>query len=98
MGYFTVFWTPKRLVVESEKQAAIHATFDLLVAELRKTSMLPNIQDNVINAPLSLTQGSMRYALYTQQFNDFLRFTGLVSSLQLKSSVFGSSMAWLTLS
>jgi hypothetical protein len=56
-----------------KQHAAIPATFDLLVAELRKTSMLPNIQDDAINALLSLTQGSMRYALYTQQFNDFLR-------------------------
>jgi hypothetical protein len=37
--------------------------------------MLPNVQDNAINALLSLTQGSMSYALYTQQFNDFLRWS-----------------------
>jgi hypothetical protein len=54
-------------------QAAIPYTFDLLVAELRKTTFLPNIQDDVINALPNLTQGSMSYALYTQQFNDFLR-------------------------
>jgi phospholipase C len=35
--------------------------------------MLPNIQDDAINAMLSLTQGSMSYAVYTQQFDDFLR-------------------------
>jgi hypothetical protein len=56
-----------------KQQAAIPATFDLLVAELRKTSMLPNIQDDAINALLNLTQGSMSYVVYTQQFNDFLR-------------------------
>jgi hypothetical protein len=54
-------------------QAAIPSTFDLLVAELRKTTFLPNIQDDAINALLNLTQGSMSYALYTQRFNDFLR-------------------------
>jgi hypothetical protein len=46
---------------------------DLLVAELRKTTFLPNIQDDAINALLNLTQGGMSYAFYTEQFNDFLR-------------------------
>jgi hypothetical protein len=45
----------------------------MLVAELRKTSLLPNIQSNAINALLNLTQGNMSYVVYTQQFNDFLR-------------------------
>jgi NAD dependent epimerase/dehydratase family enzyme len=45
----------------------------MLVAELRKTTFLPNIQDDAINAMLNLAQGSMNYALYTQQINDFLR-------------------------
>jgi hypothetical protein len=45
----------------------------MLVAELRKMTFIPNIQDDAINAMLSLTQGSMSYALYTQHFNDFLR-------------------------
>jgi hypothetical protein len=54
-------------------QAAIPSTFDLLVAELRKTTFLPNIQDDAINALLNLTQGNMSYALNTKQFNDFLR-------------------------
>jgi hypothetical protein len=61
------------LWLNRKQQAVIHATFDLLVAELRKTSMLPNIRDDAINAMLSLTQGNMSYARYTQQFNDFLR-------------------------
>jgi hypothetical protein len=56
-------------------QASIPSTFDLLVAELRKTTFLPNIQDYAINAMLNFTQGSMSYALYTQQFNDFLRLS-----------------------
>jgi hypothetical protein len=34
--------------------------------------MLPNIQDDAINALLGLAQGIMSYALYTKQFNDFL--------------------------
>jgi NAD dependent epimerase/dehydratase family enzyme len=54
-------------------QTAIPSTFVLLVAELRKTTFLPNIQDDAINAMLNLTQGNMSYALYTKQFNDFLR-------------------------
>jgi hypothetical protein len=37
----------------------------MLVAELRKTPMLPNIQDDAINAMLSLTQGNMSYVVYT---------------------------------
>jgi hypothetical protein len=45
----------------------------MLVAELRKTTFLPSIQDDAINALLNITQGSMSYALYTHQFNDFLR-------------------------
>jgi hypothetical protein len=55
-------------------QAAIPSTYDLLVAELRKTTFLPNIQDEAINALLNLTQTHiMSYALYTKQYNDFLR-------------------------
>jgi NAD dependent epimerase/dehydratase family enzyme len=57
-----------------KNQAAFPSTFDLLVAELRKTTFLPNIQDDAINALLNLTQGSMMsYALYTKQYNHFLR-------------------------
>jgi hypothetical protein len=54
-------------------QAAIPSTFDVLVAELRKTTFLLNIQADAINALLNLTQGNMSYALYIKQFNDFLR-------------------------
>jgi hypothetical protein len=39
-----------------------------LVREIRKTSLLPNIGDDAINALLGLTQGSMSYAIYTQFF------------------------------
>jgi hypothetical protein len=52
--------------------AAIPSTFDMLVEVLRKTSLLPSIQDDAINAMLSITQGNMSYAVYTQQFNDFI--------------------------
>jgi hypothetical protein len=45
----------------------------MLVAELRKTTFLPNIQDDAINALVSLTQGNMSYGLCIKQFNDLLR-------------------------
>jgi hypothetical protein len=46
----------------------------MLVAELRKTTFLPNIQDDAINALLNLAQSNtMSYAVYTKQYNDFLR-------------------------
>jgi hypothetical protein len=73
MSYFTVFIPLNGWWLYRKQQGAISATFDLLVAELRKTSMLSNIQDDAINALLSLTKGSMSYALYTQRFSDFLR-------------------------
>jgi hypothetical protein len=44
-----------------------------VVVELRKTSLLANIRDDAINALLSITQGNMSYAFYTQQFNEFSR-------------------------
>jgi hypothetical protein len=55
MGYFTVFWTLNMWWLNRKHQAAIPSTFDMLVEELRKTSMLPNIQDDAINALLSIT-------------------------------------------
>jgi hypothetical protein len=55
-------------------QYAIPFTYDLLVAELRKTAFLPNIQDDAINALLNLTQSNtISSAIYTKQYNDFLR-------------------------
>jgi hypothetical protein len=66
-GHLNGWWLNRK------NQAAIPSTFDLLVAELRRTTFLPNIQDEAINALLNLTQGSMSYALYTKQYNDFLR-------------------------
>jgi hypothetical protein len=79
-SYDSVIWVTSQLSghlngwwLNRKVQGAIPSTFDLLVAELRKTTFLPNIQDDAINALLNLTQGSMRYAFYTKQFNDFLR-------------------------
>jgi 8-oxo-dGTP pyrophosphatase MutT (NUDIX family) len=66
-GHLNGWWLNRKV------QAAIPSTFDQLVAELRKTTFLPNIQDDAINALLNLTQGSMSYAIYAKQFNDFLR-------------------------
>jgi hypothetical protein len=37
------------------QQATIPASFDSLMEELRKTSLLPNIRDNAINAMLGIT-------------------------------------------
>jgi ADP-ribose pyrophosphatase YjhB (NUDIX family) len=52
-GHLNGWWLNRKM------QASIPSTFDLLVAELRKTTLLPNIQDDAINALLNLTQGSM---------------------------------------
>jgi hypothetical protein len=65
-GHLNGWWLNRNV------QDAIPSTFDLLVSELRKTTFLPDIQDDAINAMLDLTQGSMSYALYTKQYNDFL--------------------------
>jgi hypothetical protein len=79
-SYDSVIWVSSQFVghrngwwLNRKVQAAIPSTFDMLVAELRKTIFLPNIQDDAINAMLSLTQGIMSYALYTKHFNDYLR-------------------------
>jgi hypothetical protein len=66
-GHLNGWWLNRKV------QAAFPSTFDPLVAELRKTTFLPNIQDDAINAMLNLTQGSMSYVLYAKLFNDFLR-------------------------
>jgi hypothetical protein len=66
-GHLNGWWLNRKV------QAAIPCTFDQLVAELRKTTFLPNIQDDTINALLNLTQGIMSYAVCAKQFNNFLR-------------------------
>jgi hypothetical protein len=44
------FFGPSNNVwLKRKKRAAIPAAFDLLVAKLRKTSLLPNIKDDAIN-------------------------------------------------
>jgi hypothetical protein len=45
----------------------------MLIEELRKTPMLPNIHDDAINAILGITQGNLSYATYIEHLNDFLR-------------------------
>jgi hypothetical protein len=71
-GPLNIWWLNRK------HQAAIPTTFDMLVAELRKTFMLPNIQDDAIDAMLNITHGNMSYAVYTHQFNDF--YGGLVNN------------------
>jgi hypothetical protein len=67
-GHLNGWWLNRKT------QATIPSTYDQLVKELRKTTFLPNILDDAINALLNLTQSSsMSYALYTKQYNDFLR-------------------------
>jgi hypothetical protein len=84
-GHLNGWWLIRKV------QAAIPSTVDMLVAELRKTTFLRNIQDDANNAPLNLTQGSISYALYTLRFNDFLRRSR--GNLRLMFSVFASAMA-----
>jgi hypothetical protein len=55
------------------QHASIPNTSESLVIEIRKTSLLPIIRDDAINAMLVLTQGSLSYPRYTTLFNDFLR-------------------------
>jgi hypothetical protein len=66
-GHLNGWWLNRKT------QAAIPSKYDKLV-ELRKTTFLPNIQDDAINALLNVTQShTMSYALYTKTYNDFLR-------------------------
>jgi hypothetical protein len=58
------------LWLNRKQQASILDTFDSLVTENCKTSLLPNITDDAIDAMLGLTQGCLRFASYTQLFND----------------------------
>jgi hypothetical protein len=46
-----------------------------MLADIRKTFLLPNIRDDAINAILGLTKGNLSYATYTQLINDFLRMS-----------------------
>jgi hypothetical protein len=79
-SYDSVIWVTSQFSgslngwwLNRKNQAAIPCTYYVLVEELRKTTFLPNIQDDAINALLNLTQGIMSYVVYVKQFNDFLR-------------------------
>jgi hypothetical protein len=73
VDYFTIFGPLSNWWLNRKQPVVIPDSFDSLVEELRKTSLLPNIRDDAINALLGVTQGNMSYAAYTQRFNDFLR-------------------------
>jgi hypothetical protein len=80
-SYDSVIWVTSQFSrylngwwLNRKTQTATPSTYDLLVAELRKTTFLPNIQDDAINALLNLTHNNMMsYAVYTKHYNDFLR-------------------------
>jgi hypothetical protein len=80
-SYDSVIWVTSQFSrhlngwwLNRKTRAAIPSTYDELVAELRKTTFLPNIQDDAINALLNFTQSNtMSYAFYTKQYNDFVR-------------------------
>jgi hypothetical protein len=80
-SYDSVIWVTSQFSrhlngwwLNRKTQASIPSTYDMLVAELRKTTFHPNIQDDAINALPNLTQSNtMSYAVYTKQYNDFLR-------------------------
>jgi hypothetical protein len=78
-----------------KQHKAIPDSFDSLVEELRKTSLLPNIRDDAIDAMLGITQGSISYAAYTRQLNEFLRRSRQHRADNLQC-VFTSSMDRLT--
>jgi hypothetical protein len=73
-SYDSVIWVTSQFSghmngrwLNRKNQAAIPSTDDLLVADLRKTTFLPNIQDDAINALLNLTHSNMMsYAVYTK--------------------------------
>jgi hypothetical protein len=77
-SYNTIVWVTSQFseprsnwwLTRKHKDAIPHS-FDTLVDEIRKTSLLPNIRDDAINAQLELTQGNMSYADYAQVFNGF---------------------------
>jgi hypothetical protein len=79
--YDSVIWVTSQFVghlngwwLNRKNQPPIPSTYDELVTELRKSMFLPNIKDDAINALLNFTQSStMSYAVYTKQYNDYLR-------------------------
>jgi hypothetical protein len=68
------FFRPlNNLRLNRKQQPAIQDSFYSRVEELRKTSLLPNIRDDAIDALLGITQGNTSYAAFTQLFNDSFR-------------------------
>jgi hypothetical protein len=86
-GTLNIWWLNRK------QHAAIPTTFDLLVEELMKTAMLPNIQDDAINVVLNTTLGNMSYAVYTPQFNDFLRRSRQQLTTDLQRVLFVNGLA-----
>jgi hypothetical protein len=66
-GHVSIWWLNRK------QHAANPSSCDSLVDAIRKTSLLPNIRDDAINALLRIAQGNLSFATYTQMFNDFLR-------------------------
>jgi uncharacterized membrane protein YgcG len=80
-SYDSVIWFTSQLSghlngwwLNRKNQPPIPSTYDELVTELRKSTFLPNIKDDEINALLNFTQSStMSYTVYTKQYNDYFR-------------------------
>jgi hypothetical protein len=66
-GHANIWWLNRK------QHAANPSSSDSSVDAIRKTSLLPNIRDDAINALLRIAQGNLSYATYTQMFNDLLR-------------------------
>jgi hypothetical protein len=91
MWVTSTFSRPLNILWLNRKQhVSIPDTFDALVADIRKTSLLPNIRDNSLNALLGLKEGTLSYATSTQMFNGF--YEGPDNLLRMIFSVFDSSM------
>jgi hypothetical protein len=80
VSYNAVMWASSEFhgplnswLLNRKTHGSIIGTFNSLVtSDIRKTTMLPNIRDDAITSLIGLTQGSLSYADYTQQFNDFI--------------------------
>jgi hypothetical protein len=71
-SYNDVLWVSSQVfeplncwLLNLNQHASILDYVDSLVAEIRKTSLLPNIRDYATNAMFGLTEGSLSYAKYT---------------------------------
>jgi hypothetical protein len=76
-----------------KQQYAIPYSFNTLVEEIRKTSMLPKIRDDAIKVVLGLAQGNLSYADYTLLFNDLLRRSRQPLTHDLNSVKFSGGLA-----